>query len=112
MRTSAAVLAAGLLLLSGPTAVAIGHADAAPDGSRSGGEQSQPWSSVLGIAILLLFAGAGMILGWRWALRDLRHRIYRSRLVVFEVVGYRRAARPDRRPAIATGSHVGPKGGA
>lgn len=110
MRTSAAVLAVGLLLLSGPTAVAIGHADEVSEGSVAGATEAP--STVLGITILLLFAGAGMILGWRWALRDLRHRIYRSRLVVFEVVGYRRAARPERRPAIATGSHVGPKGGA
>lgn len=112
MRISAAVLAVGLLLLSGPTAVAIGHADGGFEGSAAGVQEAQPWSTVLGMTILLLFAGAGMILGWRWALRDLRHRIYRSRLVVFEVVGYRRAARPERRPAIATGSHVGPKGGA
>lgn len=113
MRTSAAVVVAGLVLLSGPTALATGHADTAQEDAASGFEEPRPsWVPVLGIAVLLLFSSAGLVLGWRWALQDLRDRIYRSRLVVFEVVAYRRAARPDSRPAIATGSHVGPKGGA
>lgn len=69
-------------------------------------------AALLAALIVGLFAVGGLVVGWRLAQQELRNRVYEARFVEFEVVRYRREARWDSRPAMATGSQVGPKGGA
>lgn len=126
MRTAPVTLVATLLLV-GP-AVLAGAAVAGEEAGGSSGEATPArvetsskldaidgeawWIPVVGVLTLALFAGAGWVAGRRLVLDRLRERIHRQRLVEFEVVGRRRVQREAIRPAMASGSQVGLKGGA